>query len=186
MSNTNLTPPVQGLVQQTAEAFGEILQQVGIEIHELEQKSKGAEGKVHIHYQEKLTELHHTHETLEAELTGLRTGEIPRAPTQLVTSPQDLPGLEATVVPVEPETPSASLPKASGSPSLQEGPQPGSEVKAPTKDMGVDIQSLEEGNLAGQQIQEGQAQLTQETPLGSFLAKVQRVEQTKWKRTQKP
>ena len=70
----------------------------------MEQKSEGAEGKVHAHYQEKLMELHHTHENLEAELTGLRIEEIPRAPTPLVPCLQDLPGLEPAVVPVEPET----------------------------------------------------------------------------------
>ena len=75
MSTTNLTPPVQGLVQQTAEALEEWLWQVEMEIHDLEQKSAGAEGKIYAHYQEKLMELHHTHEMLEAELTGLTAEE---------------------------------------------------------------------------------------------------------------
>ena len=52
MSTTNLTPPVQGLVQQTAEALEEWWWQVEAEIHDLEQKSEGAEGEVHTHYQE--------------------------------------------------------------------------------------------------------------------------------------
>ena len=136
MITTYLTLPVQGLVQQTAEALEENLWQVEMEIHDLEQKSEGAETEVHTHYQEKLLELHHTHETLEAELAGLRTEEIPRAPTPSVPSSQDLPGPEAAVVPAEPEMSGVSLHRESGSPSPQEGPQPASEVKAPTKDMG--------------------------------------------------
>ena len=123
-------------MQQTAEALEEWLQQVEMEIHDLEQKSQGAEGKVHTHYQEKLTELCHTHETLEAELTGLRIEEIPGALTLTVRFLQDLLGLETTVVPVEPEMSGVSPPRVSRSPSLQEGPQLGSEVEAPTKDMG--------------------------------------------------
>ena len=145
-----------------------------MKIHDLEQKSEGPDGKVHIHYQEKLTELCYTCETLEAELTGLRTEEIPGAPTPLVPSPHDLPGPEDTVVPAEPQMSGASLPRVSRSPS-QEGPQLGSEVKALTKGTEVDIPSLEEGNLAGQQIQEAQAWFSQENPPGSFLAKSQRV-----------
>ena len=97
-------------MQQTAEALEEWLQQVKTEIHDLEQKSEGLEGKVHAHYQEKLMELHYTHETLEAELVGLRVEEIPRAPTPLEPSPQDLLGLETAVGLVEPETLDASPP----------------------------------------------------------------------------
>ena len=61
-----------------------------MEIHDLEQKSGEAEGKVPAHYQEKPTELHHTYETLEAELTGLRVEEIPKTSMSLVPCPQDL------------------------------------------------------------------------------------------------
>ena len=129
-----------------------------------EQKSEGAEHKVHTQYQEKPKELHHTYETLGAELTGLRVEEIPRAPTPSGQSPQDPPALEITVVPVDPETLGASLPRVSRSPSSQERPQPGSEIKAPSKDTGIDISSLEEENVAGQQIQEVQAQFSQENP----------------------
>ena len=77
MSTTSLTPPAQGPMQQTAETLEEKLWQVEMRMHDLEQKSEGAEGKVHAHYQEKLMELHHPCGTLEAELTGLKTEEIP-------------------------------------------------------------------------------------------------------------
>ena len=72
MSTTNITPPVQGLVQQTVEALEKWLWQVEMKIYNLGQKSEGAKGKVHTHYQEKLIELHHTCETLEAEFASLR------------------------------------------------------------------------------------------------------------------
>ena len=61
----------------------------------MEQKNEGAKGKVHAHYQERLKEVCYTQETFEGELVGLGTGEIPRAPTPLILSLQDLPGLEA-------------------------------------------------------------------------------------------
>ena len=97
--------------------------------------------------------------------------------------PVGLPGSETTVVPAECQTSWCVSARVSRSLSLQEGPQPESEVKAPTQDMGVDVLSLEEGTPAGQQIQEAQAQFGQENLLDSFLAKAQNTEQTKWKRT---
>ena len=50
ISTTNLTPPIQGLVQQMAGALWETLQWVEMEIQDLEQKSEGAEGKAQDHY----------------------------------------------------------------------------------------------------------------------------------------
>ena len=122
MSTTNLGPPIQDPVQQMAGSLGESLQQVQAGIQDLEQKSKVAKGKVHAHYQERLKELHHTKETLEGELMSLGTEEIPRALTPLILSLQDLPGLEAIAVPVEPEMLNVSPPRVSRSPSLQERP----------------------------------------------------------------
>ena len=134
----------------------------------------GLRGKLHTHYQEKLTELCHNHEILEAELTGLRTEEIPRSPTPSVASSQDLPGVEATAVPAEPEMLGAFLPRVCGSPSLQEGAQPGGEVETTTGDMGVSRCSKPGGGKFGwTMIQEAQTQFSQENPLGSFLAKAQ-------------
>ena len=76
-------------------------------------------GKGQAHYQERLKELCHIHETLEGELTGLGMEETPRASTLSIWSPQDLPGPEATAIHVEPEMWSASPPRVSGSPSSQ-------------------------------------------------------------------
>ena len=156
MSTTNLTP-VQGLVPQTAEALEEKLWQVEMEIHDLDQKIKEVESKVHLHYQERLMALCHTCKTLEAKITSMRAEEIPRAPMPSVPPLQDLLGPEAAAVPAEPEMLGASPPRISRSPSLQEGSQLGSEAEVPTEDMGVDVLSLEEGSLVGQQIQESQA-----------------------------
>ena len=91
MSSTNLTLTIQNLVQQAAETLGETLQQEEMEIHDLEQKSKGANGRVYVHYQEKLKELHHTCEMLEAEPTGQRAEEITGLLTPIGTIPRGPP-----------------------------------------------------------------------------------------------
>ena len=120
MSTTNLIPPVQGLVQQTGESSGEWLWQMETEIHDLERNSKGTEGKVHALYQEKLMELHHIHEILEAAHQPENRGDI-WGPTPLVPSPQDLLGPKMAYVPMEPEMSVVYPPRVSGSPSSQEG-----------------------------------------------------------------
>ena len=104
MSTTDLAPSFQCLVQQTAGALGESLEWVEEEIQDLEQKSEGAKGNVQDHYQEILKELWHTKETLEKELASLGTEVIPRTLTLSIPSVQDLLGLEATAIPVEPKT----------------------------------------------------------------------------------
>ena len=86
MSTTNLIPPVQDLVQQPAETLEEKLQQVETQMHDLEKKSEGTEGKDHAHYQERLIELCHTHETLAVDFAGLEAEESPRALMPLVPS----------------------------------------------------------------------------------------------------
>ena len=73
----------------------------------------------------------------------------------------------------------------SGSPSSQERPWLGSDAETPAWDKEVDILSLVEGNSAKQQIQEAQAQFSQENPLGSFLAKAKWADWTKQKGTQR-
>ena len=88
---------------------------------------------------------------------GLRTAESPKAFTPLIPSPQDLLGLEAAAIPAEPKISSTSLPRVPGRPSSQERPQLGSDTETPTWETGVEVPSLEEGNLARQQIQEAQA-----------------------------
>ena len=109
-------------MQQIARAMEESLQQVKAEIKYLEQKSDRPEGKVQAHYQERLKELCHTQETLEGDPIGLRMEETPGALTPLISSSQDILGLDATTIPMEPEMLSASPPRVSRSPSSQERP----------------------------------------------------------------
>ena len=123
MSTTNCAPPpVQGPVQQMAEVLGgKLAVSVGRD-QGIGAESERAEGKVHAHHQERLKELCNTQETLEEELTGLGTEEIPGALTPSIQSLQDLLGLEATAVPADPKTLNASQPRVSSSPCSQERP----------------------------------------------------------------
>ena len=102
MSTTYFTPSPGSSAADSRSLGGKLA--VWVEIRELEQKSKGAEGKVHAHYQERLKELCNTLKTLEGELAGLGTEQIPRTLTPSIPLPQDLLRPEAAAVPAELKT----------------------------------------------------------------------------------
>ena len=164
---------------QTTKALGENLQWVEAEIRDLEQKSEGSKGKAQAHYQERLKELCHTQETLEEELMGLGTEEIPQSPNTIDTVSTESPGTGSYSHPSKPEMSSAS-PQGVWKSFLTGKAMTGEWYQNPTPKQGVGRRET----FGWTMYPRCQAYFRQDNLLGSFLPKAQWIEQTKWKGAQ--